>query len=240
MAATTLATDSRVQKWLADYYKEYVRDSGFKPYIGRGSTSIINAKYQLTDGGKSINIPLITRLKGAGVTGSATLEGNEEALGNFNQNIAVEWLRHAVRVAKPEEHWGAFSLLQAGGEQLKVWAAEKLKNDTRLATWSALMWMAGDGQTWQDVLTSRALDVAYQNTTGRRIDVSVVSSPTGAGNRYYNLEISTDNTTWLPIARGRSDNADQSFVTGSIPPMIYYRVTSPGVGGGISSWCELR
>ena len=129
MAPTTLSVDSRVQKWLADYYKEYVRDSGFKPYIGRGSTAIINAKYQLTEGGKSINIPLITRLKGAGVTGSATLEGNEEALGNFNQNIAVDWLRHAVRVAKPEEHWGVFSLLEAGGEQIKVWAAERLKND---------------------------------------------------------------------------------------------------------------
>lgn len=129
MATTTLNTDLRVQKWLADYYKEYVRDSGFKPYIGRGSGSIINTKYELTEGGKSINMPLVTRLKGTGVTGTATLEGNEEALGNFNQKIDIDWLRHAVRVAKPEEHWGAFSLLQAGGDQLKVWAAEKLKMD---------------------------------------------------------------------------------------------------------------
>lgn len=129
MADTTLATDSRVQKWLSAYYTEYVRDSGFKPYIGRGSTSIINAKYELTDGGKTINLPLITRLKGAGVAGSATLEGNEEELGNFNQKIEVDFLRHAVRVAKPENTWGAFDLLQAAGDQLKVWAADRLRSD---------------------------------------------------------------------------------------------------------------
>lgn len=129
MANTTLATDSRVQKWLSSYYSEYVRDSGFKPYIGRGSANIINAKYELADGGKTINLPLITRLKGAGVTGSNTLEGNEEALGNFNQKIEVDFLRHAVRVAKPENTWGAFDLLTAAGDQLKVWAADKLRSD---------------------------------------------------------------------------------------------------------------
>lgn len=129
MADTTIATDSRVQKWLSSYYTEYVRDSGFKPYIGRGSSSIINAKYELSDGGKTINLPLITRLKGSGVTGSATLEGNEEALGNFNQKIEVDFLRHAVRVAKPENTWGTFDLLTAAGDQLKVWAADRLRSD---------------------------------------------------------------------------------------------------------------
>lgn len=39
------------------YFAEYVRTSGFKPYMGKGTNSIIQVKHELTSGGKSINIP---------------------------------------------------------------------------------------------------------------------------------------------------------------------------------------
>lgn len=57
MADTALATGLQVQKWLRTYFAEYVRTSGFKPYMGKGTNSIIQVKHELTSGGKSINIP---------------------------------------------------------------------------------------------------------------------------------------------------------------------------------------
>lgn len=129
MADTALATSLQVQKWLRTYFAEYVRTSGFKPYMGKGTNSIIQVKHELTSGGKSINIPLITRLKAAGVVGTAALEGNEEALGNFNQNIAIDFLRNAVRINVPDQHYSEFDLLQAGRDMLTVWAADKLRTD---------------------------------------------------------------------------------------------------------------
>jgi N4-gp56 family major capsid protein len=129
MADTALATALQVQKWLRTYFAEYVRTSGFKPYMGKGTNSIIQVKHELTSGGKSINIPLITRLKAAGVVGTAALEGNEEALGNFNQNIAIDFLRNAVRINVPDQHYSEFDLLQAGRDMLTTWAADKLRTD---------------------------------------------------------------------------------------------------------------
>jgi hypothetical protein len=64
MAEVTLASASEKQKWISDYFAEYVRESGFKGYMGRSNNSIIIAKYELQEeAGKTINIPLITRLK---------------------------------------------------------------------------------------------------------------------------------------------------------------------------------
>jgi hypothetical protein len=73
MAEVTLATASEKQKWMSNYFQEYIRESGFAGYMGKSNNSIIIAKYELQEeAGKTINIPLITRLKSAGVTGSAT------------------------------------------------------------------------------------------------------------------------------------------------------------------------
>ncbi len=129
MATTTLATASQVSKWESMYFSEYVRDSGFKPYMGKSVNMPICVKYELTSGGKTVNLPLITRLTGAGVTGSSTLVGNEEALNNYNFPITVDWRRNAVEIKKPERHWTEMDLLRAAGDMLKVWSAEKLRDD---------------------------------------------------------------------------------------------------------------
>ena len=129
MAVTQLATDLQVQKWLRTYFKEYVRTSGLVPYMGKGTNAVIQVKHELTSGGKSVNIPLVTRLKAAGVTGVAPLEGNEEALGNFNQRIDIDFLRNAVRITVPDEHYSEISLMEAARDMLTVWAADKLRTD---------------------------------------------------------------------------------------------------------------
>jgi hypothetical protein len=66
MAEVTLASASEKQKWINNYFQEYVRESGFSGYMGKSNNSIIIAKYELQEeAGKTINIPLITRLKSA-------------------------------------------------------------------------------------------------------------------------------------------------------------------------------
>lgn len=129
MTTTTLATASQVSKWESMYFKEYVRNSGFKPYMGKNPNMPICVKYELTSGGKTVNLPLITRLSGAGVTGSTALAGSEEAMNNYNMAITVDWRRNAVEIKKPERHWTEMDLLRAAGDVLKVWSAEKLRDD---------------------------------------------------------------------------------------------------------------
>lgn len=130
MAETFLASASEKQKWITQYLAEYVRASRFGPYMGRSPTSIIFAKYELqNEAGKAINMPLITRLKGDGVTGSDILDGQEEELGNFNCPITIDWRRNGVRVPKSTQFKTEIDLLNAARDMLKQWEGEKLRDD---------------------------------------------------------------------------------------------------------------
>ena len=130
MSEVTLASASEKALWLKNYFAEYVRESGFKPYMGRSSSSIIVAKYELqSESGKTINIPLILRLTGNGVTGSAVLDGAEEDLGNYNCALSVDWRRNAVRVPKSTSYKTEIDLFGAAKDMLKQWEAEKLRDD---------------------------------------------------------------------------------------------------------------
>ena len=130
MAEVALASASEKQKWISRYFAEYVRASGYKPYMGTNNNSIIITKYELQEeAGKTINIPLITRLKGTGVTGSTVLTGNEEELGNYNCGISVDWRRNAVRIPKSTSYKTEIDLMQAARDMLKVWESEKLRDD---------------------------------------------------------------------------------------------------------------
>lgn len=130
MAEVTLASASERQRWITDYFGEYVRQSGFTGYMGKSNNSIIIAKYELQEeAGKTINIPLITRLKSAGVTGSAVLDGNEEELGNYNCAISVDWRRNGVRVPKSTSFKTEIDLLNAARDMLRTWEGEKLRDD---------------------------------------------------------------------------------------------------------------
>ena len=130
MAETVLATASEKQKWVSSYFSEYVRGSKFRPYMGAGPTNIIVTKRELQEeAGKTINIPLITKLTGQGVSGSQVLDGNEEQLGNYNFPISIDWRRHGVRVPKSTSYKTEIDLLNAARDMLREWEAERLRDD---------------------------------------------------------------------------------------------------------------
>lgn len=130
MAEVALNSASEKQIWLAKYFNEYVRESGFKPYMGKDGSSIIVVKYELqTEAGKIINIPLILRLTSDGVTGATVLDGNEEEIGNYNCAISVDWRRNGVRVPKSTSYRTEIDLFGAGKVLLKQWEAEKMRDD---------------------------------------------------------------------------------------------------------------
>ena len=136
---TTLASASERQRWISSYYAEYVRASKFMPYMGRSPMNIINVKYELqTEAGKTINIPLVTRLKSDGVTGSQVLDGNEEELGNYNFPISIDWRRNGVRVPKSTSYKTEIDLFNAARDMLKTWEAEKLRDDIIAAEYSVV------------------------------------------------------------------------------------------------------
>lgn len=193
MATTTLATASQVAKWESDYFKEYVRESGLKPYMGKGPNSVISVNYELTSGGKTVNIPLISKLSGAGVTGSTALVGSEEALGNYNFPIVVDWLRNAVEIKKPELHWTEMDLLAAARDMLQVWSMDTLRDDV-IAAMQSINGVAYGSATeaqkdaWLDDNTDRVLFGAAKS------NISTAAPAGGATNDHSGSLANIDST----------------------------------------------
>lgn len=127
MASTTVLSGLDLTKWRTEFTVETVRDSGFKPYMGESMMDIIHVVNDLKTDGYTIRIPLLKQLQGAGVSGSARLSGNEEALNQYYQDITWEFYRHAVEIDKKEREKSAVGLVAKVRPQLKDWASELIK-----------------------------------------------------------------------------------------------------------------
>lgn len=127
MAETTVNSASELKKYERKYFKEFVRESGFSPYMGTGVTNPFVTKMDLMSGGRDINIPLVNALNGDGV-GTGTLVGNEESLANYSYDIKPYWRRHAVVVPKDQQHISSFDMRGAAREMLKVWDMDQLRD----------------------------------------------------------------------------------------------------------------
>lgn len=130
MTDSTVATGLTVQQWDSKFFKEYLEENRFKGEMGTSPNNIIQLKTDLEKKrGDSVTYSLINALSGAGVTGSSTLEGNEEDMLSRSFKLSVDKIRNAVRVAEVDEQYSAISLRMGAKEVLKDWIMEKTRND---------------------------------------------------------------------------------------------------------------
>jgi len=141
-----------------------------------------------------------------GGTGSTSLTANNVLLGNGTS---------AVQAVAPST---SGNILTSNGT---TWESQPL---------AAL----GVNQTWQNVLSSRAVSTTYTNSTGKTIAINVVMDNVNAGNT-LNLTIGgvTISGAYAQISNG------VSTLSSIIPSGASYSVTSPG-GGNLIQWVELR
>ena len=129
MAQTFAATGLTPQQWDDEFFRDYVRASRYKRYMGTDESSIIQLKEDLTKKrGDSVTFALVNELTGDGVTGNSTLKGNEERLGSRSHRVYVDVLRHAVAVDDWDVQKSAIDLRNAARVQLREWAQKKLRD----------------------------------------------------------------------------------------------------------------
>src|SRR5262245_40460250 len=102
MAVTTIQANNKLIKFTQDINREFVRENMFSPYMGEELTSIIRLRNELKAGGEQMNLPIVTRLTGVGVS-TGTLVGNEEPIDNYGMRVWLEWARHAIVTNKAEQ-----------------------------------------------------------------------------------------------------------------------------------------
>src|SRR5215211_2716198 len=101
MAVTTVDTNNKLVKYTKEINREYVRGNQFSPYLGEELNAIIRIKNELKSGGEDMNIPIVSRLTGAGVA-ETTLVGNEEKIDNYGMRLRIQWARNAVVSTRAE------------------------------------------------------------------------------------------------------------------------------------------
>lgn len=135
MAGTSYPVNSNEARklWSAKLFHESVANSFWGKFMGKEDSSLIQHKTDTQkDKGDRIRVILRNLLTGAGIQSDNTLEGNEEALTTYTDNVFIDQLRHATRSAgKMSEQRVPFDVREENRTALQDWWVERL--DTCMA-----------------------------------------------------------------------------------------------------------
>lgn len=115
------------QVWSRMLAKEALDGCMMSKFMGEDEGSLIQLKkvFQKGDGVKC-SFDLVGLLTGAGTAGDETLEGNEERLNYFRDNVTIQQLRHAVRTrGKMSEQMVPWDTRRVAKDRLRMWTKER-------------------------------------------------------------------------------------------------------------------
>ena len=129
MAQTYAVAGLTPQIWDDEFFRDYVRSSRYKRYMGTDEAAIFQVKEDLTrKRGDRVTFALVNELVGNGVTGNSTLKGNEERLNSRSHALTVDVLRHAVAVDDWDVQKSVIDLREAARVQIREWAMKQLRD----------------------------------------------------------------------------------------------------------------
>ena len=134
MASSNISSGNKTTRFQKKVKHEYVRGGIFGPYIGNDVNSIIQVNKNL----KKVSLPLVGKVGGAGVTGSGTLSGNEQAMSNFDFLMQPTYHRQGVLIDNEENELAEFDLFSEARPGLMSWAME-LKRDQMIQAFGAVI-----------------------------------------------------------------------------------------------------
>lgn len=117
-----------VKVWSRKLLHEALKQTWFSKFLGSDTNSIVYMKNDLEKGpGDRIRCGLRMLLTGDGIQGDNTLEGSEESLVTYSDDLLINQLRHAVRSAgKMSEQRVPFSVREEARLGLTDWWADRL------------------------------------------------------------------------------------------------------------------
>jgi len=130
MATTSYGVNApeAVKLWSRKLFHEALKATWAYKFMGKGSDSIIQIASDTSKGpGDRVRNTLRMLLTGNGIQGDGTLEGNEEALSTYTDDVLINQLRHAVRSGgKMSEQRIPFSVREEARMGLQDWWADRI------------------------------------------------------------------------------------------------------------------
>lgn len=129
MANTQSIDALRQELWSKDLLDDVMRDmKNIFQFMGEDANNIIQVSRELKKkGGDTETFGLVTRLSGDGVTGDDELEGNEESMNSYAEQVAIDQIRNAVRLkGKLDNQKVVYDQIKPARENLRTWMKEFL------------------------------------------------------------------------------------------------------------------
>src|SRR5215831_19590712 len=209
MALTTIDQNNKLIKFTRDINREYVRENMFSPYMGEELNAIIRVRNELKQGGETINLPIVSRLR-ANAVGNGTLVGNEERIDNYGQRVRIDWARNAVVTTRAEQHKDSADIFGEAKPLLSDWGKE-LQRDEIIAAMMALPSESSPAGLGSDE-GQRINGILYEDATaGQRNTWNADNSD----RVLYGNALGNYNATHAS-ALAQVDTTNDTFVTGSI------------------------
>ncbi|WP_178130517.1 N4-gp56 family major capsid protein [Reyranella sp. CPCC 100927] len=122
-----------VKLWQKRIWREALKETMAMKFMGTSSNSLIQILDETSKGaGDRIRVPLRMQLAGRGVGETEALEGNEESLLTFYDDVLINDLAHAVRnKTRIDQQRVPWSMREESAAGLRDWFAE------RIDTWAA-------------------------------------------------------------------------------------------------------
>jgi N4-gp56 family major capsid protein len=109
-----------------------VRDNLYvSRFMGSSEQSMIQELEDLKkEAGSNVSFGLGMKLSGAGVSGDSALEGSEEQMTDYDEDLAIDQLRHAVRLTgRMDEKKNAYAMRTNAKNRLSDWWAERIDQE---------------------------------------------------------------------------------------------------------------
>lgn len=172
MATTEIGVNHALAQklWSKRLFHEVIKEQWLSKFLSEDSNNVFQIQGDTQKAaGDRITIGLRMLLTGAGIQGDDTLEGNEEALTLYSDNVFINQLRHATRSkGKMSEQRVPWSVREENRMALRDWW------DERLETWAANQIACNTAQT----------DTRYTgNQAAITVDANhlIIAGPNGAG-----------------------------------------------------------
>ena len=145
MATTNFGglSSNQLTAWSRDLWKAAREHSFIMKFAGKGPNAVIQRITELTKSQKGTRaiISLVTDLTGDGIMGDAQLEGNEEAINAYDQEIVIDQLRNANRMAgRVADQKTIVNFRNTSKDVLAYWLADRVDQ-------LAFLTMSGIGYT---------------------------------------------------------------------------------------------
>lgn len=130
MAVTSYGVNANeaVKLWSRQLFTEIETETVMASLMGTDTDSVIQVIEDTQKGaGDRVTMQLRVLLSGAGVSGNSALEGNEERLTTYTQNILIDHQRHGVRTGgQIDEQRIPWNMREQAMEGLRDWWADRM------------------------------------------------------------------------------------------------------------------